>query len=144
MLFLDGVYVTTEDALCFQRVQPPTAAELDKLITHISARVGRYLERRGLLVRDVENSYLVRETEDDAALDELLSHSITYRIAVGPHQGRKAFTLQTPLACDDECDARSVANGAGFSLHAGVAAEADERQKLERLSRWRCRRSGCH
>jgi hypothetical protein len=61
MLFLDGVYVTREDALCFRRVQPPTAAQLDELIAHISARVGCYLERQGLLVRDVENSYLALE-----------------------------------------------------------------------------------
>ena len=27
--------------------------------------------------------------------DELLGHSIMYRIAVGPHAGRKVFTLQT-------------------------------------------------
>jgi len=136
MLFLDGVYVTGGDALCFRRVQPPTAAELDGLIGNISARVGRYLERQGLLVRDMENSALALEVDDDAALDALLSHSITYRIAVGPHQGRLAFTLQTLPARTDECDAQQVANAAGFSLHAGVAAEADERQKLERLCRY--------
>jgi hypothetical protein len=28
-------------------------------------------------------------------MDQLLGHSITYRIAVGPQQGRKVFTLQT-------------------------------------------------
>jgi hypothetical protein len=28
-------------------------------------------------------------------MDDLLGHSISYRIAVGPHAGRKAFTLQT-------------------------------------------------
>jgi len=136
MLFLDGVHVTGAYTLCFRRVQPPTAAELDGLIGNISARVGRYLERQGLLVQDMENSYLAREADDDAALDALLSNSITYRIAVGPQQGRKAFTLQILPARTDECDARQVANAAGFSLHAGVATEADERQKLERLCRY--------
>lgn len=28
-------------------------------------------------------------------MPELAGHSITYRIAVGPHRGRKVFTLQT-------------------------------------------------
>jgi len=28
-------------------------------------------------------------------MDQLRGHSITYRIAVGPQQGRKVFTLQT-------------------------------------------------
>ena len=34
-------------------------------------------------------------------MDQLLGASITYRIAVGPHQGRKVFTLQTLPAWDD-------------------------------------------
>ena len=33
---------------------------------------------------------------------QLLSSSITYRIAVGPQQGRKVFTLQTLPACPCE------------------------------------------
>jgi hypothetical protein len=32
---------------------------------------------------------------DDSVMNELQSHSITYRIAMGPQQGRKVFTLQT-------------------------------------------------
>jgi hypothetical protein len=40
-------------------------------------------------------------------MNQLLGHSITYRIAVGPQAGRKVFTLQTLPACDPEeqyCD----------------------------------------
>jgi len=68
---------------------------------------------------------------------QLLGHSITYRIAVGSQAGRKVFTLQTLPACDPE-DAfgDSVGKVAGFSLHAGVAAKAHERKKLERLCRY--------
>jgi len=87
----------------------------------------------------------------------------TYRIAVGPHQGRKVFTLQTLADSNEPFDDR-VGKVAGFSLHAGVAAKADERKKLERLCRDialhgcrvlrrlgtiasaqgpRCRKSGC-
>lgn len=33
-------------------------------------------------------------------MDQLLGHSITYRIAVGPRAGRKVFTLQKLPACD--------------------------------------------
>ena len=61
--------------------------------------------------------------------------SITYRIATGTQAGRKVVTLQTlpgdagPL----EGDAGKVG---GFSLHVGVAAEAHESQKLERLCRY--------
>jgi len=44
------------------------------------------------------------------------------------------FTLQTLPACDpEEAFAETVGKVAGFSLHAGVAARADERKKLEKL-----------
>jgi len=61
--------------------------------------------------------------------------SITYRIAVGPRQGRKVLTLQTLPACDEPFD-DPVGEVAGFSLHAGVEAKAHERKKLERLCRY--------
>ena len=66
---------------------------------------------------------------------QLLGHSITYRIAVGPQAGRKVFTLQTLPTCDEPFD-DGVGKVAGFSLHAGVAAGAHERNKLERLCRY--------
>ncbi len=48
-------------------------------------------------------------------MDQLLGSSITYRIAVGPQQGRKVFTLQTLPACDEPFD-DGVGKVAGFSL----------------------------
>ena len=58
ILFLDGETVTADGGPFFRRVKPPTSAEMEKLIHRTSHRVGRYLERAGLLVRDMENSYL--------------------------------------------------------------------------------------
>jgi hypothetical protein len=46
--------------------------------------------------RDMENAWLTSVPEP-APLDDLLGHSITYRIAVGPRAGQKLFTLQTVL-----------------------------------------------
>jgi hypothetical protein len=61
----------------------------------------------------------------------------SYRIAVGPHQGRKVFTLQTLPDCGSENPCTTtVGEAAGFSLHAGVATKANERAKLERLCRY--------
>ena len=45
------------------------------------------------------------------------------------------FTLQTLPACDEPFGG-GVGKVAGFSLDAGVAARADQRQKLERLCRY--------
>ena len=68
-------------------------AELEQQVYAISARTGRYLERQGLLVRDQDNSYLALEPAGETRLEGVLGSSITYRIAVGPQQGRKVFSL---------------------------------------------------
>ena len=66
-------------------------------------------------------------------MNQLLGHSITYRIAVGPSQGRKVFTLRTlPERDPYESSTSTVGKVSGFSLHAGVAAKAQQRDKLER------------
>ena len=85
--------------------------------------------------RDAENSYLALDAVDEDPLNQLLGYSITYRIAVCPQAGRKVHTLQTLPACEERFD-NGVGKVAGFSLHADVAARADERKKLERLCRY--------
>ena len=122
MLFLDGVYLTSESPLAFRRPPPPDHGELQNLVDTISRRVGAYLEREGLLVRDMDDTYLQLDHASDSAIDDLISHSITYRIALGA--GRKAFTLQTVPARHDEEENPQLARTAGFSLHAGVAPKA--------------------
>ena len=138
MLFLDGIYVDGANGSSrFRWVKAPTSAELAQLAHTIAQRIGRFLERQGLLERDVENSYLASDAVDEDPMTQLLGHSITYRIAVGPQAGRKVFTLQTLPACEPE-DQFGDTPGlvAGFSLHAGVAAKAHQRDKLERLCRY--------
>ena len=124
----------------FRWVKAPTSDELTLLTHTIAQRVARYLERQGWLVRDAENSYLSAEGVDadpDSPLNHLLGSSISYRIAMGPQQGRKVFTLQTLPDCrPDNPFANTVGKVAGFSLHAGVATRANERDKLERLCRY--------
>jgi hypothetical protein len=62
---------------------------------------------------------------------------VTYRVAVGPQQGKKVFTLQTIPAQEPEDDRFSqVGKVDGFSLHAAVATQAHERKKLERICRY--------
>ena len=134
MLFLDGVYTDGHSGnQRFRWVTAPTSAELNTLAHTIALRVGRYLERQGLIERDDEAAWLNRDHDDPGPMAPLLGHSITYRIAVGPHTGRKVFTLQTlPAANPDDDFGHAVGKVAGFSLHAGVAASARERKKLDR------------
>ena len=142
MLFLDGVYIDSPHGprARFRWVKAPSSDELTHLTHTIAQRVARYLERQGLLVRDVGNRYLTAEgvdTDPDSPMNQLLGSSITYRIAVGPQQGRRVFTLQTLPDCrPDHPFVDAVGKVAGFSLHAGVATRAHERDKLERLCRY--------
>lgn len=136
MLFLDGVYAKNKQGkTTFQRTNAPDQQELAILVHTISHRVARFLERQGVLERDEENSYLQLEGMDEDPIQQLIGWSVIYRIAVGPQQGRKVFTLQTLPAVEEDDRYVQVAKEAGFSLHAGVAAQAWERDKLERLYR---------
>ncbi len=137
MLFLDGVYTRNKHGKTrFQRTIAPNQKELAKLVHTISHRVARFLERQGVLERDEENSYLQLDGLDEDPMQQLIGCSVSYRIAVGPQQGRKVFTLQTLPAVEEDDRYAQVAKEAGFSLHAGVAAQAWERDKLERLCRY--------
>ena len=54
-----------------------------------------------------------------------------------PSRALSRLQLQTLPGRDDKADTNSrVSNHAGFSLHAGVMAEAHQRDKLERLCRY--------
>ena len=73
--------------------------------------MSRFLERQGLLVRDDESAHLTLDAPDDGDLmHTLIGHSITYRIATGPRQGRKVLTLQTlpAIRLPGRSDARRV------------------------------------
>ena len=134
MLFLDGVYVERPDgSLRFRWVKAPTSAELTALAHTIARRVGRFLERQGLLERDAENSYLAGEAVEAGPMDQLLGHSITYRIAVGPRRAQGVHLANPAGLRSRRGFADTVGKVAGFSLHAGVAATARERADLERL-----------
>lgn len=92
-----GVYVYRDNRPPrFQRIKAPDKAELAELVQLISQRVGRCLERQGLLEQDTERAWLELEPAEDAdAMPQILGSSISYRIAVGPQQGRKAFMIRS-------------------------------------------------
>jgi hypothetical protein len=93
LLLLDGAYRTEGvGAPVFRPVSEPRAQELQALVEQIAERVGGLLKRGGLVERDMENAWLAGDGEADP-LDDLIGHSITYRIAVGPRAGQKLFTL---------------------------------------------------
>ena len=85
MLFLDGVYVVGANGRVawFRWVRAPTTAELAELTHTIAERVGRFLQRQGLLECEGEQSFQAAEAGEEGSLDPLLAHAFTFRIAVG-------------------------------------------------------------
>ena len=139
MLWLDGVYQQNieqpQRKPRLHRARAPTSAQLTQLADTIAHRVCRHLARKGWLEGEDESAFLSDSAGCDDGLDGLRMSSITYRIATGKHAGRKVATLQTLPADADPLEG-DVGKVGGFSLHAGVAAQAHESQKLERLCRY--------
>ena len=61
--------------------------------------------------------------------------AVHYRVATGPHAGRKTLTLRT-VGSGTPPDNPCIAQLSGFSLRAGTVCEAHERDSLERLCRY--------
>ena len=136
LLVLDGVYRRDgEGRPVFVPVPAPSTDTLKQLVQRIAERVGRALERAGLVTHDIDNTYLAFDPGEEPPIHALLGSSITYRIATGPREGQKVFTLQT-LPAEPDALRPQVAESSGFSLHAGIAATASQRDTLEHLARY--------
>ena len=130
---MDGVYTFDDERPRLHRGCAPTRPELQRLLRAIAARVTRALERQGLLIHDDETASL--DLEPDDGFEQLLGAAVHYRIATGPHAGRKALTLRT-VASNSPASNPCIAQLSGFSLHAGTRCRAHERDSLERLCRY--------
>jgi hypothetical protein len=100
----------------------------------LTRRIVWVLERRGLLIADPESPHL--DLEPGSSLDHLQAASIAYRIAIGPHAGRKALTLYSVPPLEETRSNPLLARRSGFSLHAATVCEAHQRDRLERLCRY--------
>ena len=105
------------------------------LADKIAHRVCRHLARKGWLEGEEESAFLTDSAGGDDGMDALRMSSITYRIATDTQAERKVVTLQT-LPDDAGPLEGEAGQVGGFSLHAGVAAEAHESEKLEKLCRY--------
>ena len=84
---LGVVYRTISRHLIGKAGLTRAASDLRALVEQIAGHIGRALERRGPVERDLECAWLATDTQA-GPLDDLLGHSITYRIAVGPRAGQ--------------------------------------------------------
>ena len=90
-----------------------------------------------MLEQDTESAWLELDPTDEAdAMPHILAISVSYRIAVDPQQGRKAFMIRTLRPLDrPNPGLERVAKANGFSLHAGVSCEGHQTDRRERLCR---------
>ncbi len=155
-LVLDGVYSTAgsggEETPVFIPATAPGINQLQSLLDKIITRLMRLLTRLGHLIEEEGIVYLARtgNTDPDNVLAPLQAAASTWRIAQGPRAGRKVLTLvggivEPALSLSKGCGERSephrsrealCANHQGFSLHAGVHCEANDRQSIEQLCRY--------
>ena len=89
-------------------------------------RVGRYLERQGFGTGCGEQL-----SDDELEGGTMAQHWVRHLPHCRGPPGPQGLTLQTLPACDEPFD--EGRQGGRVFLHAGVAARADQRQKLERL-----------
>jgi hypothetical protein len=134
-LFIDGVYELDEEQKPshFKIVFAPTKAEVAEVLQKIVTKVTKLLVKQGLIEKDED---LQIEISDDDAFSKLQAGSVSYRFATGPNKGKKALTLKTVSEQDHVETTGLVAKNSGFSLHAGVAVNGDERKKLEKICRY--------
>jgi hypothetical protein len=116
----------------FQRVGPPTDAEVARVAKHVHRRVTRLMEQRGLGSRtDSEEADLL--LLDEPLLAELYSASISGRVATGPRAGRRIVRV------GDELDFNGGVTKAGqccsliegFSVHVAVCSPARDRIEFD-------------
>ena len=95
IIALDGVFLTHSKYPnpIFKQVSKPTALEIQQVLDNISIKVAIRLEKLGFIERDMDNYYLALDEHRHNDHDELSGYSTTYRVAVGPNQGKKVFTL---------------------------------------------------
>jgi hypothetical protein len=136
-LYIDGCYELGEnnEPVNFIETNTPTLPELDHVLSQIIKRVAGYLERKQIIVKDNDSEFQLEIPAEDT-FSRLQASSVTYRFATGPSKGKKALTLKTVPDSDHTARFGLVTKNSGFSLHAGVATAAADREKLEKICRY--------
>ncbi len=136
-LVLYGVYCSGADGVpeCIE-VAAPTEEGLHALLQTVIARLMKLLTRWGVLLEDDAQSYLAEsdsDAEEARTLRPLQAEAVTYRIAFGPHAGRKVLTPRGAMPREAAARQPLCADIDGFSLHAAVRIEAHDRKRRAAL-----------
>ena len=137
-LFVDGCYELNDknEPVDFWVATAPTVKEIEGVLTKIINKLTKYLERQKIIIRDDNEGGFQIPIPDEDTLSKLQATSVTYRFATGKSKGKKAMVLKTVTDNDHTATKGLVAKNSGFSLHAGVATKAHERDRLEKVCRY--------
>jgi len=92
-LFLDGACIFHGNRPNFHRLRRLDGSELNQLLDTLSRRIVRLLEHAELSIAELQHPS--PDGVPDSGLEHLQTASVAYRIAIGPHAGRKALTLHS-------------------------------------------------
>jgi hypothetical protein len=136
-LFIDGTYELgpQNQPIDFWAGGKPEVSEITEVLMVIINKLISYLEKQGIISKDQEQEFQFPISDEDV-FAKLQASSITYRFATGKSKGKKAIVLKAVDDGDQNSPSGLVAEHSGFSLHAGVATKALERDKLERICRY--------
>ena len=135
-LALDGVYVRDEEGeLQFREFGEPTTEDVAQVASWTHASLLRVLKRHG---RSLDG---ISDTADSFASDQPVLASCYGASAadvqlLGPAAGGKTTKLVRPLRLVQQTGAKAFAEVGGVNIHAAVAVDGRDRQRLERLCRY--------
>lgn len=135
MLWVDGLYDVTAENPVFHGLPPPTDEEIRELVETLSKRILKLLKRKGYPVDDESE---IVSCEEETFLD-VQSASVQSLIALGERCGQKVRRLGVIERGGFDgavLEGERCASHRGFSLHANVSCEAEERKKLELMVRY--------
>jgi hypothetical protein len=148
VVFLEGVYLERSDQGLkprFVTAEPPSDADIAKVLQKMSHRVIRKLCRLGYLEAGMEVPVATGYDpllDNEPELARTMAASVKQRIAFGERAGEKVRRIGSGFGYEGEQPALTgprCASVNGFSLHANTAIPAHRRDQLERLMRYTAR-----
>jgi len=136
----DGVFtINSNGKTIFKNIPAMSDSDVTKLLTHISSRIMKYLQRLGFLDKDgriIDNPTLDHLFQDNETIRSASHHSISGKIAFGPNTGKYVtkigsgfgFKEEIPLSKGKLCYSVN-----GFSLHAATSTKTHQRDRLYKL-----------
>jgi hypothetical protein len=145
VVFLEGIYLDRTEAGLkprFVKGEPPSDADIAKVLQKVSHRVIRKLRRLGYLEAGMDIPVATGYDpllDNEPELARTMAASVKQRIAFGERAGEKVRRIGSGFGYEGErpeLTGPRCASVNGFSLHANTDIPAHRRDQLERLIRY--------